>query len=239
MENHNTEVIEISLGTKDLECTSIKELESLSTSELESLSTEDDLDDSYDEEFSSSSAKLVTCIPVSTKKSFSDEVEDDTDEEAEDEKDDSDDETWSPKTIGTTSKNIISPNKKGATSSSSPSTKKKLVNRGEPVRHCIIGLANPRTWDMIVKKEFGVRKEEVKKQVNESKEQVKGKAASGDQAAVPANFELLSWKVVSNVTDDKRVFKQILKEGEGLNGRLQDGTVFIKTGQDDNNRVIF
>ncbi|GJT55858.1 probable 28S rRNA (cytosine(4447)-C(5))-methyltransferase [Tanacetum coccineum] len=105
-------------------------------------------------------------------KDVSDEVEDDTVEEAKDDKDDSDDETWSPKTIGATSKNIICPNKKGATSSSSPSTKKKLVNRGEPVRHCIIGLANPITWDMIVKKEFGVRKEEVKKQVNESMEQL-------------------------------------------------------------------
>nr|GEW03500.1 hypothetical protein [Tanacetum cinerariifolium] len=119
--------------------------------------------DSDDEEFSSSSAELVTCIPVSTKKSFSDEVEDETYEEAKDDKDDSGDGTWSPITIGTTSKNIISPDKKGATSSSSPSTKKKLVNKGKPVRHCIIGLANPRTWDMIVKKEFGVRKEEVKK----------------------------------------------------------------------------
>ncbi|GJY79081.1 hypothetical protein Tco_0484882 [Tanacetum coccineum] len=90
-------------------------------------------------------------------------------------------ETWSPKTIGITSKNIIGPNKKGATSSSSPSTKKKLVNRGELVRHCISRLANPRTWDMIVKNEFGVRKEEVKKQVNESKEQVnKGKRKMGD-----------------------------------------------------------
>ncbi|GKC82214.1 hypothetical protein Tco_1137931 [Tanacetum coccineum] len=162
-------VIEISLGTEELECTSTKELESSSTSEHESSSTEDDLDDSDDEEFSSSSAY----------------------------------------------KNITGPNKKGATSSSSPSTKKKLVNRGELVRHCISRLANPRTWDMIVKKEYGVRKEEVKKQVNESKEQVKGKAASGDQATVPANFELLSWKVVSNVTNDKRVFKQIMKEGEG------------------------
>ncbi|GJU01084.1 hypothetical protein Tco_1111422, partial [Tanacetum coccineum] len=102
-------------------------------------------DDSDDEEFSSSSAKLVMCIPILMKNSFSDEVEDDIDEEAEDEKDDSDDETWSHKTIGTTSKNIISPNKKGATNSFSPSTKKKLVNKDEPVRHCIIGLANPRT----------------------------------------------------------------------------------------------
>nr|GFD15013.1 hypothetical protein [Tanacetum cinerariifolium] len=118
---------------------------------------------------SSSSAELVTCILVSTKKSFLDKVKDDTNEEAED---DLDDETWSPKTIETTSKNIISPNKKGATSSSSPLTKKKLFNRGEPVRHCAIRLENPKTWDMIVKKEFGVRKAEVKKQVNESKEHV-------------------------------------------------------------------
>nr|GEU30038.1 hypothetical protein [Tanacetum cinerariifolium] len=161
--NSEQEVIEISSGTEELECTSTKELESSSTSKLESSSIKYDSDDSDDEEFSSSSAELVTCIPVSTKKSLSDEVEDDTDEEAEDDKDDSDDETWSPKTIGTTSKSITSPNKKGATSSSSPSTKKKLVNGGEPVRHCIIGLANPRTWDMIVKKEFEVRKENVKK----------------------------------------------------------------------------
>nr|GEX88181.1 hypothetical protein [Tanacetum cinerariifolium] len=70
--------------------------------------------------------ELVTCIPVSTMKSFSDEVEDGTNEEAEDDKDNLDDETWSPKTIGTTSKSIISLNKKGTTSSSSPSTKKNL-----------------------------------------------------------------------------------------------------------------
>nr|GEX34486.1 hypothetical protein [Tanacetum cinerariifolium] len=161
-------------------------------------------DDSDDEEFSSSSAELVTCIPVSVKKSFSDEVEDDTNKEAEDDKDDLDDEIWSPKTIGTTSKNIIDPNKKGTTSSSSPSTKKKLVNKGEPVRHCIIGLVDPITWDMTVKKNL-----------KSGRRRDKGKAASGNQAAVPTNFELLSWKAVSNVTYDKRVFKQILKEGEG------------------------
>nr|GEW38042.1 hypothetical protein [Tanacetum cinerariifolium] len=127
-------------------------------------------DDSDDEEFSSSYAELVTCTPVSTKKSFSYEVEDDTEEEAEDDtyeeaEDDTDDETWNPKTIGTTSK-------KGATSSSSTSTKKTIVNRGEPVRHCIIGLANPKTCEMIRNKKFKVRKEEVKKQVSESKEHV-------------------------------------------------------------------
>ncbi|GKE71058.1 hypothetical protein Tco_1529130 [Tanacetum coccineum] len=75
------EVIEISSGTEELEYTSIEELESSSTSKLESSSTEDDSDD---EEFLSSSAELVTCTPVSTKKSFSNEVEDDTEEEAED-----------------------------------------------------------------------------------------------------------------------------------------------------------
>nr|GEW81255.1 hypothetical protein [Tanacetum cinerariifolium] len=107
------------------------------------------------------------------------EVEDDTKEEAEDEtdkeaEDDTDDETWSPKTIRTTSK-------KGETSSSNPSTKKTIVNRGEPVRHCILGLENPKTREMIRKKEFEVRKEEVKKQVNESKEQVnKGKRKMDD-----------------------------------------------------------
>ncbi|GJU80562.1 hypothetical protein Tco_1282927 [Tanacetum coccineum] len=139
------EVIEISSG--------IKELESSSTSELESLSTGDD---SYDEEFSSSSED-------DTKE----EAEDDTDEEAEDDiEDDTDDETWSPKTIVTTSK-------KGATSSSSPSTKKTIVNRGEPVRHCILRLPNLKTCEMIRQKEFQVTKEDVKKQVNDSNEQLR------------------------------------------------------------------
>ncbi|GKE49134.1 hypothetical protein Tco_1480392 [Tanacetum coccineum] len=147
------EVIEISSG--------IEELESSSTSELESSSTGDDSDD---EEFSSSSEDDTE-----------EEAEDDTDEEVEDDtEDDTDDETWSPKTIGTTSK-------KGATSSSSPSTKKTIVNRGEPVRHCILGLPNPKTCEMIRKKEFRVMKEDVKKQVNESNEQVnKGKRKMDD-----------------------------------------------------------
>ncbi|PWA88994.1 70 kDa peptidyl-prolyl isomerase [Artemisia annua] len=86
----------------------------------------------------------------------------------------------------------------------------------------------------------------------------KGKPASGDQGAVPANatlqitLELLSWKVVSNVTDDKKVVKKILTEGEGyerpnegavvqvnLIGRLQDGTVFIKRGHDGTDPLDF
>ncbi|CAH9093931.1 unnamed protein product [Cuscuta europaea] len=79
----------------------------------------------------------------------------------------------------------------------------------------------------------------------------KGKPASADEGAVPANatllidLELVSWKTVTNVTDDKKVVKKMLKEGEGyerpndgtvvklkLIGKLQDGTVFIKKGHD-------
>ncbi|KAI3806174.1 hypothetical protein L1987_22069 [Smallanthus sonchifolius] len=86
----------------------------------------------------------------------------------------------------------------------------------------------------------------------------KGKPASGDEASVPANatlqitLELLSWNMVSNVTDDKKVVKKILKEGEGferpnegavvqvkLIGKLQDGTVFIKKGHDDSEPLEF
>ncbi|KAH9621805.1 hypothetical protein KSS87_008365 [Heliosperma pusillum] len=79
-----------------------------------------------------------------------------------------------------------------------------------------------------------------------------GKPASGDASAVPPNatleitLDLISWKIVSNVTDDKKVVKKILKEGEGyerpnegavvklkLIGKLQDGTVFLKKGHED------
>lgn len=79
----------------------------------------------------------------------------------------------------------------------------------------------------------------------------KGKPASGDAAAVPPNaslqitLELVSWKTVSYVGDDKKIIKKILTEGEGyekpnegavvkvkLIGKLQDGTVFLKKGHD-------
>ncbi|GAB4844045.1 70 kDa peptidyl-prolyl isomerase [Ancistrocladus abbreviatus] len=79
-----------------------------------------------------------------------------------------------------------------------------------------------------------------------------GKPASGSEAAVPPNttlqitLELLSWKTVSEVTDDKKVLKKILKEGEGyerpndgamvqvkLIGKLSDGTLFVKKGYDE------
>ncbi|KAK6163728.1 hypothetical protein DH2020_000592 [Rehmannia glutinosa] len=58
----------------------------------------------------------------------------------------------------------------------------------------------------------------------------KGKPASSDEGAVPPNatlnitLELVSWKTVSNVTDDKKVVKKILKEGEGYE-RPNEGAV--------------
>ncbi|GMP78190.1 hypothetical protein CsSME_00034227 [Camellia sinensis var. sinensis] len=80
----------------------------------------------------------------------------------------------------------------------------------------------------------------------------KGRPATGEECAVPPNatlqinLELVSWKVVSEITNDKKVLKKILKEGEGyerpndgavvqvkLIGKLQDGTVFLKKGHDE------
>ncbi|XP_042515821.1 peptidyl-prolyl cis-trans isomerase FKBP62-like isoform X2 [Macadamia integrifolia] len=80
----------------------------------------------------------------------------------------------------------------------------------------------------------------------------KGKLAYGEEYAVPPNanlqitLELVSWKTVKEVTDDRKVLKKILKEGEGyerpndgtlvkvkLIGKLQDGTVFLKKGHDE------
>ncbi|OIW01302.1 hypothetical protein TanjilG_10463 [Lupinus angustifolius] len=85
----------------------------------------------------------------------------------------------------------------------------------------------------------------------------KGKPAQGDEGAVPPNatleitLELVSWKTVSEVTDDKKVLKKILKEGEGyerpnegaivklkLTGKLQDGTVFLRKGHDDEENLF-
>lgn len=57
-----------------------------------------------------------------------------------------------------------------------------------------------------------------------------GKPASGNEGAVPPSavleitLELVSWKTVSNVTDDKKVVKKILKEGEGYD-RPNEGAV--------------
>ncbi|XP_043719358.1 peptidyl-prolyl cis-trans isomerase FKBP62-like isoform X2 [Telopea speciosissima] len=79
-----------------------------------------------------------------------------------------------------------------------------------------------------------------------------GRLAFGEEGAVPPNanlqitLELVTWKTVTEVTDDKKVLKKILKEGEGyerpndgtivkvkLIGKLQDGTVFLKKGHDE------
>uniref|UniRef100_A0A6M2FAR1 peptidylprolyl isomerase n=1 Tax=Populus davidiana TaxID=266767 RepID=A0A6M2FAR1_9ROSI len=79
-----------------------------------------------------------------------------------------------------------------------------------------------------------------------------GRTAAGDEGAVPPNatleimLELLSWKIVSDVMKDKKVMKKILKEGEGyerpddgtvvqvkLIGKLEDGTIFVKKGHEE------
>ncbi|XP_057534692.1 peptidyl-prolyl cis-trans isomerase FKBP62-like [Amaranthus tricolor] len=84
-----------------------------------------------------------------------------------------------------------------------------------------------------------------------------GKPTSGNEGAVPPNatlqitLELVSWKTVANVTDDKKVVKKILNEGEGydrpnegavvklkLIGKLQDGTVFIRKGHEDGDELF-
>ncbi|CAA3001411.1 peptidyl-prolyl cis-trans isomerase FKBP62-like [Olea europaea subsp. europaea] len=86
----------------------------------------------------------------------------------------------------------------------------------------------------------------------------KGKPASDGTGAVPPNatlnitLELVSWKTVSNITDDKKVVKKTLKEGEGydrpnegavvklkLIGKLEDGTVFIKKGHGEKEDDLF
>ncbi|XP_020689609.1 70 kDa peptidyl-prolyl isomerase [Dendrobium catenatum] len=80
----------------------------------------------------------------------------------------------------------------------------------------------------------------------------KGRPSSGEEGAVPPNatllieLELISWKTVTEIGDDKKVLKKILKEGAGyekpnegaivkvkFTGKLQDGTVFSKKGQDE------
>ncbi|GJN03225.1 hypothetical protein PR202_ga20645 [Eleusine coracana subsp. coracana] len=78
-----------------------------------------------------------------------------------------------------------------------------------------------------------------------------GRSASGAEGAVPPNatlhidLELISWKTVTLIGDDKRILKKVLKEGEGyerpndgavvrvrLIGKLEDETVFVKKGHD-------
>lgn len=58
----------------------------------------------------------------------------------------------------------------------------------------------------------------------------KGRPASGEEGAVPPNatlhieLELVSWKTVTQIGDDKKILKKILKEGEGFD-RPNDGAV--------------
>uniref|UniRef100_J3MUL1 peptidylprolyl isomerase n=1 Tax=Oryza brachyantha TaxID=4533 RepID=J3MUL1_ORYBR len=79
-----------------------------------------------------------------------------------------------------------------------------------------------------------------------------GRPAAGEEGAVPPNatllvdLELVSWKTVTEIGDDKKILKKVLKEGEGyerpnegavvkvkITGKLQDGTVFSKKGHDE------
>jgi FK506-binding protein 4/5 len=80
----------------------------------------------------------------------------------------------------------------------------------------------------------------------------KGRPAAGEEGVVPPNstllidLELISWKTVTEIGDDKKILKKVLKEGEGyerpnegavvkvkITGKLQDGTVFSKKGRDE------
>jgi FK506-binding protein 4/5 len=79
----------------------------------------------------------------------------------------------------------------------------------------------------------------------------KGRVASETVAAVPPNsdlkieLELVSWKTVEEITDDKKVTKKILTAVTGYEkpndgavvkvkyvAKLQDGTIFEQKGQD-------
>ncbi|KAJ7295553.1 hypothetical protein O6H91_14G016500 [Diphasiastrum complanatum] len=79
-----------------------------------------------------------------------------------------------------------------------------------------------------------------------------GREAQGNDSAVPPDtplvidMELISWKTVAEITDNKKVLKKILKEGEGYEkpndgtvvkikyeARLLDGTTFERKGSDE------
>ncbi|KAJ1696961.1 hypothetical protein LUZ63_005473 [Rhynchospora breviuscula] len=85
-----------------------------------------------------------------------------------------------------------------------------------------------------------------------------GRQASENEGFVPpnaalnVNLELVSWKTVMEIGDDKKILKKILKEGEGyerpndgavvkvkLVGKLEDGTVFVKKGHDGDEPLEF
>jgi FK506-binding protein 4/5 len=58
----------------------------------------------------------------------------------------------------------------------------------------------------------------------------KGRPAAGEEGAVPPNSTLLidlvliSWKTVTEIGDDKKILKKVLKEGEGYE-RPNEGAV--------------
>uniref|UniRef100_A0A0D3H2C5 peptidylprolyl isomerase n=1 Tax=Oryza barthii TaxID=65489 RepID=A0A0D3H2C5_9ORYZ len=79
-----------------------------------------------------------------------------------------------------------------------------------------------------------------------------GRPAAGEEGAVPpnatllVNLELVSWKTVTEIGDDKKILKKVLTEGTGyerpnegavvkvkITGKLQDGTIFTKKGHDE------
>lgn len=72
----------------------------------------------------------------------------------------------------------------------------------------------------------------------------KGKPASSDGGAVPSNatlqinLELVSWKIVSSVTDDKKVVKKILKEGEGYEKPNEGAVVKCKSRENLNSLCL-
>nr|GEW17530.1 putative reverse transcriptase domain-containing protein [Tanacetum cinerariifolium] len=177
-------VIVIGSSSSELECSSTSELECSSTSELSSSneSSSSELSSyvsSYDKSSSfDESGCLEKSVPdvndqdeeeIDEEDYEIDEKDNKIDEEVNDGKDDYDDELWSPKSIGTTSKSLISLKMKGTSSKSTPTTNKLDVKSSEPRRNCIIGLAINKTWEMIVNKKFRVKKEQVK----ENKEQMK------------------------------------------------------------------
>jgi FK506-binding protein 4/5 len=58
----------------------------------------------------------------------------------------------------------------------------------------------------------------------------KGRPAAGEEGVVPPNstllidLELISWKTVTEIGDDKKILKKVLKEGEGYE-RPNEGAV--------------
>lgn len=69
--------------------------------------------------------------------------------------------------------------------------------------------------------------------------------SDGVQAAIPPNvtlqidLELVSWKTMVEVTDDKKVIKKILKEGEGYERPNEGAVVKCKCKEFTKAKLIF